>query len=116
LLADEVVFRSPAVFAPQEGKTLTASHLRSALRVLGPCGIGDPACDTTIAWTFLSGESSRVLKERLPVDRATWARGRGWAIWKVMKVLAGALDDDPQSAAFSARVIDKILANRLANT
>ena len=29
LLADDVVFRSPAVFAPQEGKDLTALYLRS---------------------------------------------------------------------------------------
>ena len=36
LLADEVVFRSPAVFAPQEGKALTTSYLSAALRVLGP--------------------------------------------------------------------------------
>ena len=36
LLADEVVFRSPAVFAPQEGKALTASYLSAALKVLGP--------------------------------------------------------------------------------
>jgi hypothetical protein len=36
LLADEVVFRSPAVFAPQEGKDLTAQYLRSAMAVLGP--------------------------------------------------------------------------------
>lgn len=36
LLADEVVFRSPAVFAPQEGKALTASYLTAALKVLGP--------------------------------------------------------------------------------
>jgi hypothetical protein len=36
LLADEVVFRSPAVFAPQEGKALTASYLTAALTVLGP--------------------------------------------------------------------------------
>jgi hypothetical protein len=36
LLADEVVFRSPAVFAPQEGKTLTAGYLTAALHVLGP--------------------------------------------------------------------------------
>lgn len=36
LLADEVVFRSPAVFAPQEGKALTAGYLRAALKVLGP--------------------------------------------------------------------------------
>jgi hypothetical protein len=36
LLADDVVFRSPAVFAPQEGKALTAGYLRAALKVLGP--------------------------------------------------------------------------------
>ena len=36
LLADDVVFRSPAVFAPQPGKDLTARYLRGALAVLGP--------------------------------------------------------------------------------
>ena len=36
VLADDVVFRSPAVFAPQPGKDLTARYLRSALVVLGP--------------------------------------------------------------------------------
>ncbi|HEV2254965.1 MAG TPA: nuclear transport factor 2 family protein [Streptosporangiaceae bacterium] len=36
LLADDVVFRSPAVFAPQEGKDLTSLYLRSAMAVLGP--------------------------------------------------------------------------------
>ena len=36
LLADEVVFRSPAVFAPQEGRALTTSYLSAAVRVLGP--------------------------------------------------------------------------------
>jgi hypothetical protein len=36
LLADEVVFRSPAVFTPQNGKALTTSYLSAALRVLGP--------------------------------------------------------------------------------
>jgi SnoaL-like domain len=36
LLAEEVVFRSPAVFAPQEGKALTAGYLSAALKVPGP--------------------------------------------------------------------------------
>ncbi len=35
LLADDVVFRSPAVFAPQPGKALTTRYLSSALVVLG---------------------------------------------------------------------------------
>ena len=36
LLADDVVFRSPAVFAPQVGKDLTTLYLRGAMAVLGP--------------------------------------------------------------------------------
>jgi SnoaL-like domain len=36
LLADDVVFRSPAVFTPQEGKALTTAYLAGALIVLGP--------------------------------------------------------------------------------
>jgi hypothetical protein len=36
LLADDVVFRSPAVFAPQEGKAVTTVYLNAALLVLGP--------------------------------------------------------------------------------
>src|SRR5580704_4009084 len=36
LLADDVVFRSPAVFKPQEGKVLTTLYLAGAITVLGP--------------------------------------------------------------------------------
>jgi hypothetical protein len=36
LLADDCVFRSPAVHSPQEGKALTTVYLASALVVLGP--------------------------------------------------------------------------------
>jgi len=100
----------------QPGNLLLADGRLSAVLDFGTCGVGDPACDTTIAWTFLSGESSRVFKERLPVDSATWVRGRGWAIWKAMKVLSAALDHDAQEAAFTTDVIQKILADHLADT
>jgi hypothetical protein len=36
LLADDVEFRSPAVFAPQRGQALTAHYLGAAIAVLGP--------------------------------------------------------------------------------
>ena len=36
LLADDAVFRSPAVHAPQEGKPLVLAYLTGALAVLGP--------------------------------------------------------------------------------
>ena len=36
LLADDVVFRSPAVHTPQEGRALTTAYLAAAIAVLGP--------------------------------------------------------------------------------
>jgi SnoaL-like domain len=36
LLADDVVFRSPALFTPQQGKAATTQYLSSAMVVLGP--------------------------------------------------------------------------------
>ena len=36
LLADDCVFRSPAVHTPQEGKALTTAYLTAAIAVLGP--------------------------------------------------------------------------------
>lgn len=36
LLADDVVFRSPAVYEPQRGRALTTAYLTAALDVLGP--------------------------------------------------------------------------------
>lgn len=36
LLADDVEFRSPAVFAPQQGKAMATLYLSGALVVLGP--------------------------------------------------------------------------------
>jgi SnoaL-like protein len=36
LLSDDVVFRSPAVHAPQAGRELTTAYLEAAMTVLGP--------------------------------------------------------------------------------
>jgi aminoglycoside phosphotransferase (APT) family kinase protein len=63
----------------------------SAVIDFGGLAVGDPACDLTIAWTFFSGQSREAFRARLPVDGATWARGRGWALWKALITLAPAL-------------------------
>jgi aminoglycoside phosphotransferase (APT) family kinase protein len=99
----------------QPGNLLLREGRLSAVIDFGTSGVGDPACDTTIAWTFLTGESSRVFREGLPFDDATWARGRGWAIWKAMKVLIAALDThDTEDAADTTGVIEAILADHRA--
>src|SRR3984893_885330 len=63
----------------------------SAVIDFGGLAVGDPACDLTIAWTFFSGQSREAFRARLPVDDATWARGRGWALWQALVTLAPAL-------------------------
>jgi aminoglycoside phosphotransferase (APT) family kinase protein len=59
----------------------------SAVIDFGCSAVGDPACDVAIAWTFFSGESRRVFRQRLGCDDATWERGRGWALWKALMEL-----------------------------
>ncbi len=100
----------------QPGNLLIRDGRLAAVIDFGISGVGDPACDTTIAWTFLPADGRRAFRERLPYDASTWARGRGWAIWKAMKVLVGALRDDPEDAAYTTGVIETILADHLAAT
>ncbi len=46
----------------------------------GCLGVGDPACDLMVAWTYLTREVRDVFRGALSVDDASWARGRGWAL------------------------------------
>jgi aminoglycoside phosphotransferase (APT) family kinase protein len=94
-----------------DGNLLVDRGRLSAVIDFGCSAVGDPACDTVIAWTFLSGDSRRVFRSRLPVDRAAWARGRGWALWKAMIVLVDALRDDPADALATKHVIAEVLAD-----
>lgn len=75
----------------------------------GACGVGDPACDLAIAWTFLSGASRETLRSALPLDDATWARGRGWALWKALILLAGHVQTSDFEAARAQRTLDEVL-------
>jgi aminoglycoside phosphotransferase (APT) family kinase protein len=77
----------------------------------GCSAVGDPACDLTIAWTLLFGESRERFRAGLPVDQATWARGRGWALWKALITLAHVAKGNPEEAKRVRRVIDEVLAD-----
>lgn len=66
------------------GNLLVAGGRLSAVIDFDVAGVGDPACDTAIAWTFFSGPSRAAYQALLPADDATWARGRGWALWKAL--------------------------------
>jgi aminoglycoside phosphotransferase (APT) family kinase protein len=76
----------------------------------GTSAIGDPACDTVLAWTFLTGESRRAFRERLPVDHDTWVRGRGGALWKALITLAWNPDAAPAFTRECERVVADVIA------
>lgn len=77
----------------------------------GCAGVGDPAGDLTIAWTLLSGESRAVFRSALAADAASWARGRGRALWKALISLAERVDSDPAAAANAQGVIGAVIAD-----
>jgi aminoglycoside phosphotransferase (APT) family kinase protein len=74
-----------------KGNILTKNGELHAIIDFGCCGIGDPACDLVIAWTFLSEQSRQVFKSELDLDEATWQRGRAWALWKALITIEGNL-------------------------
>jgi aminoglycoside phosphotransferase (APT) family kinase protein len=94
------------------GNLLVRDGRLSAVIDFGSSGVGDPACDLVIAWTFLKGESRAAFRSNAPSDAAMWARARGWALWKATLVLALDLATNPSDA--SARsVIEAVIAEHI---
>ncbi|MGO4727692.1 MULTISPECIES: aminoglycoside phosphotransferase family protein [unclassified Inquilinus] len=93
------------------GNLLVQDGRLSAVIDFGTSGVGDPACDLVIAWTRFDGDSRAAFRAALPSDPATWARGRGWALWKALIVYAQlpGTTPDPVEAEKSRRVIDAVL-------
>jgi aminoglycoside phosphotransferase (APT) family kinase protein len=71
----------------------------------GTSGVGDPACDLVIAWTFLDADARAAFRKTLGTDDATWQRGRGWALWKALILVAG----NGTHATAAAKEIDLLL-------
>ncbi|MFE9689318.1 aminoglycoside phosphotransferase family protein [Micromonospora sp. NPDC005806] len=90
------------------GNLLVRAGRLAAVIDFGCCGTGDPACDLAIAWTLLSGASREVFRAALGTDDATWARGRGWVLWKALITLD---NPDPVRAAEARHALDAVLTD-----
>jgi len=93
------------------GNLLVRDGQLAAVIDWGGAAVGDPACDLVIAWTFLADEGREAFRAALPLDRATWARARGWALWKALITIAGHADTAAPEAARSRQIIDDVLAD-----
>ncbi len=76
----------------------------------GLLGVGDPACDLMLAWTYLSGDARQMFREALTVDHPTWERGRGWALH--LGLMAAAYSaDNPVLGNIGRHTIAEVLAD-----
>ncbi len=75
----------------------------------GGLSAGDPACDLAIAWSFLRGAGRAAFRDSLRFDRGTWARGRGWGLWKAL-ILATGVEPGPAADVESPpAVLEEVL-------
>lgn len=91
------------------GNLLVADGKLTAVIDFGTSGVGDPACDLVIAWGMFSGESREAFRQAVGQDDGTWARARGWLLWKSLLVLSGCIDTDQEQAAVNQRLIADVL-------
>jgi aminoglycoside phosphotransferase (APT) family kinase protein len=95
-----------------EGNLLLNDGQLAAVIDFGTCGVGDPACDLAIAWTLLTADGRHEFRDLLSVDADSWARGRGWALWKTLATCSYTCEDPDDSGTFSRakRALDEILS------
>ncbi len=98
------------------GNLLVERGRLSAVIDFGCLGVGDPACDLMPAWTLFSNESESesrdAFRATLPIDDATWARGRGWALSWALIFVPYYMQTNPVSVRIARRTINQVLADR----
>ena len=97
------------------GNLLVNNGELNAVIDFGGLGVGDPACDMTIAWTLLDSSSRQVFRENLGVSDSIWNRGRGWALWKAMIVTANIIETNAIEAGSAQYAIDQLIVDYLGN-
>jgi len=91
------------------GNLLVQNGRLSAVIDFGTSGVGDPACDLVIAYTFFSGASRETFRTAVAQDADTWARARAWALWKALITMAADRDTE-----VNHQVITEVLADHQA--
>ncbi len=100
-------WRGPAVWLHGDiapGNLLLRDGRLAGVIDFGTCAVGDPACDLVLAWTFLAGDARAAFRAAVAADAGSWARARGWALWKALITLAGGDET-------AARVIEAVLVD-----
>jgi aminoglycoside phosphotransferase (APT) family kinase protein len=93
------------------GNLLVERGRLSGVIDFGGLGVGDPACDSMIAWSLFTADSRDAFRAAMRVDEATWARARGCALSQALLALPYYLYTNPPIATRSRHTIEEILAD-----
>jgi aminoglycoside phosphotransferase (APT) family kinase protein len=93
------------------GNLLVKAGKLSAVIDFGQLAIGDPACDLAISWTLFHGKSREIFLRMLSLDKDTWARARGWTLWKALMVAAGFTNPNNSESSQCWPIIDSVLSD-----
>lgn len=91
------------------GNLIVQNGKLSAVIDFGQLAAGDPACDLSIAWTFFKGASRAAFHSTLALDEDTWARARGWTLWKALITAAGQIESNAIEASDPWRIINEVI-------
>jgi aminoglycoside phosphotransferase (APT) family kinase protein len=84
----------------------------SAVIDWGGLGVGDPACDVSVAWKLFPADVREPFRRMLGVDEATWARARGWTLSQAIIALPYyTLETNPILVREARRWLAEVLAD-----
>lgn len=93
------------------GNMLLKDGKLSAIIDFGGMGLGDPACDLVIAWTFLKTKARDIFIREIALDDDTWLRAKAWALWKATFELCEIADQNAPDALVHKRIIEDVTEN-----
>ncbi|HHT9950389.1 TPA: aminoglycoside phosphotransferase family protein [Legionella pneumophila] len=95
------------------GNLLVKNGKLCAVIDFGQLSVGDPACDLAITWTLFAGDSRKIFREMLALDKGTWFRGQAWALWKALIVAAGIVNTNAMEVQKSCHIINELFLTEL---
>jgi aminoglycoside phosphotransferase (APT) family kinase protein len=75
----------------------------------GGAGVGDPAADVVPAWSVFNQAGRETFRTALAVDKATWARARGYALHQALLIIPYYSKSNPKFVSLAVRTVDEIL-------
>ncbi len=75
----------------------------------GLMGVGDPACDLALGWSFLPSNARDRFRAAADVDDATWQRGKGWGLYVGVIALSYYRDRNPTLSGIAEKAIQAVI-------